>query len=115
LIGATLEGGYMTLLNIVALLAGAALISAFYCQAPFRMRVLAFLSSVLFIWYAVALDIIPLLALSVGTAAINLIRLAGLTNSRHPTRKMWKIDRDVTDRVRDIQTDSRNSSAGIEF
>ena len=105
----------MTLLNFVALLAGVALVSALYGQTSPKIRVLAILSSAFFIWYAVALDIIPLLALSVGTAAINLIRLVGLASSRYPTRKMWKMDRDVTDRVRDIQADSRNSSAGIEF
>lgn len=96
-------------------LAALALIAAFCCRSPKRLRLLALLSSGLFLWCAAVLGSGSMMILSGILAVVNLIRLRGLRKGRAPTRATWEMDRDVQDRVCDIQAVSRYSSAGIEF
>ncbi|WP_299402209.1 YgjV family protein [uncultured Roseobacter sp.] len=105
----------MSLQDGLGVLAALVLIAAFYCQSQRRLRLMALLSSGLSLGYAVLLGSVPLLILGGLFAAINLVRLRGMRAGRAPTRATWQMDRDVQDRVRDIQAVSRYSSAGIEF
>ena len=105
----------MTLITAVGLLGGAALIVAFVCRGQVRFRSLALLSNILFVWYAAAEGLTLFLILNVVLVPINLTRLVWLIRGRRPTRETWKMDRDVHEKVRDIQAYSRYDSAGIEF
>ncbi|WP_299503362.1 YgjV family protein [uncultured Roseobacter sp.] len=105
----------MSLQDSLGILAALVLIAAFYCQSQRRLRLMALLSSGLFLGYAALLESLPLLILGGLFAGINLMRLKGMRAGRAPTRATWQMDRDVQDRVRDIQAVSRYSSAGIEF
>ncbi len=105
----------MTLEMASLLAAAVTIVAALIFKKCERLRIMAIFANLLFIYWAVQMEYVPLLGLMLALLVFNLLTLRRMNRGRDATRAAADMDHSVRERIRDISAESRYSSAGIEF